>query len=155
MLRMGKLTDYGMVVMTYLGRQPERMVSASEVAGGVKVALPTVSKLLKALAQAGLLASHRGVKGGYHLARAPENITVAEIVSALEGPISLTECSTSTGECDQESVCSIRNNWQKINRVVFNALEDVTLADMIRPQAHVIQDMRGKSLLGHFGSREH
>lgn len=142
MLRMGKLTDYGMVVMTYLGRQPQRMVSAAEVAAGVNLSVPTVSKVLKLLAGAGLLTSHRGVKGGYYLARAPEHTTLAEIITALEGPIAITECSTNTGECEQESICSIRSNWQKINRVVFEALQEVTLATLVRPPSQVIKDMR-------------
>ena len=90
MLRVGKLTDYGTVVMTYLAREPKQLHSANEMAAQLGLALPTVSKILKALVQNGLLVSHRGVKGGYSLALAPEAISVAQIIAAIEGPIALT-----------------------------------------------------------------
>jgi FeS assembly SUF system regulator len=135
MLRVGKLTDYGTVVMTSFARQPQRLHSANELAAELGLALPTVSKVLKALVQHGLLVSHRGAKGGYTLATAPEEISVAQIISAIEGPIALTECSDSMGLCGQETQCSVRGNWQLINRAVREALERVTLADLARPMA--------------------
>jgi len=135
MLRVGKLTDYGTVVMTSFARQPQRMHSANELASELGLALPTVSKVLKALVQHGLLVSHRGAKGGYSLAVAPEEISVAQIISAIEGPIALTECSDSTGVCGQEPQCSVRSNWQRINKAVSEALERVTLAELARPMA--------------------
>src|SRR3569623_983204 len=104
MLRVGKLTDYGTVVMTYLARDARGLHSANEIAAELGLALPTVSKLLKALVQNGLLASHRGVKGGYSLAMAPEDISVARIIAAIEGPIALTECSDAAGESDRLSL---------------------------------------------------
>lgn len=133
MLRMSKLTDYGTVVMTYLACAPERLHVASEIARQVRVAAPTVSKVLKTLVRAGLVASHRGTKGGYTLARPARHITVAEIIDALEGPIGLTECSTQPGQCVQETSCSVRGNWQRINLAVRTALEGVTLAEMVEP----------------------
>ncbi len=133
MLRVGKLTDYGTVVMTCFARQPQRMHSANEMAVELGLALPTVSKVLKSLVQHGLLVSHRGAKGGYSLAAAPEEISVAQIIAAIEGPIALTECSDGTGLCGQETQCSVRGNWQLINRAVRDALEQVTLADLARP----------------------
>ena len=136
MLRVGKLTDYGTVVMTSFARQPQRLHSANELAAELGLALPTVSKVLKSLVQYGLLVSHRGAKGGYSLAAAPEEISVAQIIAAIEGPIALTECSSdSTGLCGQEPQCSVRSNWQRINRAVREALEKVTLADLARPMA--------------------
>jgi FeS assembly SUF system regulator len=133
MLRLSKLTDYGTVVMTHLARTGASILNATEIADQVHIAAPTVSKILKALAREGLVVSQRGVKGGYALARPPEEISVAEMVQALEGPIALTECNTETGLCSQEPCCSIRDNWQRINRVVREALDRVTLADMARP----------------------
>src|SRR3569832_2363707 len=133
MLRVGKLTDYGTVVMTYLARDARGLHSANEIAAELGLALPTVSKLLKALVQNGLLASHRGVKGGYSLAMAPEDISVARIIAAIEGPIALTECSDAAGECEQEPQCSVRTNWQRINRAVHDALVLVSLAELARP----------------------
>jgi len=133
MLRMSKLTDYGTVVMTYLARNQSHLCTAPEIAGSVFLGVPTVSKILKALAKEGLVVSYRGVKGGYSLARPAEQISVARIIDALEGPISFTECSEVSGACVQESVCSIRGNWQRINQVIREALERVSLAELARP----------------------
>jgi FeS assembly SUF system regulator len=139
MLRVGKLTDYGTVVMTAFARQPQRLHSANEIAAELGLALPTVSKVLKALVQHGLLASHRGAKGGYSLAAAPEEISVAQIIAAIEGPIALTECSDTAGLCGQEPQCSVRGNWQRINIAVRDALERVTLAELARPMAQPLR----------------
>lgn len=133
MLRMSKLTDYGTVVMTYLAGEPGRWHTAAEIAGQIHVAVPTVSKILKTLARHGLVQSHRGVKGGYTLARPASQITMAEVISAMEGPFGLTECSSNPGLCVQESSCSVRANWQKVNQAIRRALEGVTLAEMVRP----------------------
>lgn len=133
MLRMSKLTDYGTVILTYLASQPGRLHAASEIAGQIRVAPPTVSKVLKTLVRGGLVASHRGTKGGYALARPAERITVAQVLAVLEGPIGLTECSSNPGQCVQETSCSVRGNWQRINLAIRRALEDVTLAEMVQP----------------------
>lgn len=133
MLRMSKLTDYGTVILTYLASEPGRLHAASEIAAQVRVASPTVSKVLKTLVRGGLVASHRGTKGGYTLARSPERITVAQVLAVLEGPIGLTECSSNPGQCVQETSCSVRGNWQRINLAIRRALEDVTLAEMVQP----------------------
>lgn len=133
MLRVSKLTDYGTVAMAYMARQPEQVHTAAEVAAAVRVAVPTVSKLLKMLAKGGLLLSQRGAKGGYSLSRHPERISVADVIVAIEGPIAFTECSGGSGLCVQERGCSIRANWQFINQVVRDALDKVTLLQMIQP----------------------
>ncbi len=133
MLRVSKLTDYATVVMTCLVGTGDGVQSAQVLAERARLEVPTVSKLLKQLAQAGLVASTRGINGGYRLARAPERITIADIVTAMEGPIGMTECSAHAGLCDHESHCGVRVNWQRINQAIASALEDVTLADMVRP----------------------
>lgn len=133
MLRVSKLTDYATVVMAALAQDADSVRSAQELAERVRLEAPTVSKLLKQLAQAGLVASYRGANGGYRLARAPAQISVAEIVVAIEGPIGMTECGVHAGQCGQESHCEIRVNWQQINRTIEQALQSVTLADMLQP----------------------
>lgn len=133
MLRLSKLTDYGIVVATCLGEAADELLAASEVATRTGVASPTVSKLLKRLTRAGLVSSERGAKGGYRLARPPADIAVAEVVSALEGPVALTECISSRGNCEQESHCNVRANFQLINAAILDALERVSVADMIQP----------------------
>jgi FeS assembly SUF system regulator len=132
MLRVSKLTDYATVVMTVLADAAD-VLSAQDVAACARLELPTVSKLLKQLAHAGLVESFRGVNGGYRLAHEPAHITIAQIVTAMEGPIGMTECSAHVGLCDHESHCGVRVNWQRINQAIAQALDGVTLADMLKP----------------------
>ena len=132
MLRVSKLTDYATVVMTCLAAGDD-MMSAQALAERARLELPTVSKLLKQLAQAGLVASTRGINGGYRLVRAPERITIADIVTAMEGPIGMTECSAHAGLCGHEPHCGVRVNWQRINQAIAQALANVTVADMVKP----------------------
>ena len=132
MLRVSKLTDYATVVMTCLAAG-EGVMSAQALAERARLELPTVSKLLKQLAQAGLVASTRGINGGYRLARAAERISIADIVTAMEGPIGMTECSAHAGLCGHEPHCGVRVNWQRINQAIAGALAKVTLADMQHP----------------------
>lgn len=134
MLRISKLTDYGTVVMTYLARERGRLHAVSEIAGEIRLAAPTVSKILKQLVREGLVVSHRGAKGGYALARRPQDISMIEIIDALEGRVGLTECGSSPGLCAQEAACTIRTNWQRINGAVRDALAGVTLAEMAEPE---------------------
>lgn len=133
MLRVSKLTDYATVVMACLATAGKEVLSAQQLAERAQLEVPTVSKLLKQLAQAGLVDSYRGVNGGYRLARDPQSITVAEIVTAIEGPIGMTECSVHSGQCGRESHCGVRVNWQRISQAITAALVSVTLADMIQP----------------------
>ncbi|MGZ8190949.1 MAG: SUF system Fe-S cluster assembly regulator [Methylococcaceae bacterium] len=133
MLRLSKLTDYATVILSFMAKENMRVCAAMEIATATGIALPTVSKILKLLLNAKVLTSTRGAKGGYALIDVPEKITIATVISALEGPIALTECSISRQGCEQASGCGIHSNWNLINRTIHNALESVTLADMIRP----------------------
>lgn len=135
MFRMAKLTDYGIVILTHFARHPEReALNARELAQDTRLPLPTVGKLLKELVHGGILTSHRGIKGGYSLAQQPEQISMAAIIAALEGPIAITECNTDRiGLCEHESCCPVRTNWQIVNHAIREALEHVTLAEMARP----------------------
>lgn len=134
MLKISKLTDYATVIMSYLAKQGSQRQVATEVSHATGIALPTVSKVLKQLTKAHILNSVRGAHGGYQLARPAEQISVAAIINALEGPIALTECSLSSDNCDHEGHCDISGNWSKINQVIQAALESVTLADMVVPE---------------------
>lgn len=133
MLRLSKLSDYGMVIMTALAREPRGLRNAADLAEEVQIGTPTVSKLLKRLGTAGLVQSERGARGGYRLARAPALIDVAQVIAAIEGPIGLTECSTHNSRCGIESSCTLRGNWQVINDAVRNALADISLSQMAAP----------------------
>jgi FeS assembly SUF system regulator len=134
MLRVTKLTDYATVVLTVLAGEPEAVLSASGLAERAGLEAPTVAKVLKPLAQAGLVQAFRGVAGGYRLARPPREISLVDIVEAMEGPLAMTECSVHAGQCGIEHSCGARANWRRINDVVADALRGVSLADMTAPQ---------------------
>ncbi len=136
MLRISKLTDYGIVLLVRFARdaasssEPAAPLTAREMAEATELPLPVVSKMLKSLAGAQLLDSQRGARGGYSLARDPRQVTVAEIIEALEGPIALMDCTVGPGHCDQESRCGLSTPWLRINRAIQETLEKVTLAEL-------------------------
>lgn len=144
-IRLSRVCDYGVAMLTHLARAPHVQHSASEVAEATGVPAPMASKILKQLGRAGLLASHRGVHGGYGLARPAATITVAEIIEALEGPIALTACvEEGAGDCGIERSCPARANWQRINEAIRRALDEVTLAEMAEaiPPAFLLPEER-------------
>ena len=136
MIRLSRITDYGIVLMVQLVRSADGEAhNARNLAAETDLPVPVVSKVLKLLAREGLLASQRGSKGGYTLARPADDISVPDMITALEGPISLTECTLHPGACQQESRCDVREPWQRINDAVHTALTRITLADLAAPQA--------------------
>jgi FeS assembly SUF system regulator len=131
MIRLNKLTDYAVVVLVQMASDDRRMMTAPRIAEGTGVPLPTVAKLLKILARDGLVRSQRGAGGGYVLGRRAADITVADIVSSVEGPIALTACvDGAEGGCEVELMCPMRGNWDRVNGAIRNALSEVSLADM-------------------------
>ena len=134
MIKLSRMADYGVVLMTQMARERELLRTAPELAQSCGLPLPTVSKILKLLAQGGLLASHRGTKGGYLLAREADDITMADVIGTLDGPIALTDCVGPDGVlCEIEALCPTRTNWRRINDAMVQALSGVTLADMAVP----------------------
>jgi FeS assembly SUF system regulator len=133
MIKLSKMADYGTVVMTAMVHEPERSRSAAEVAAAIHVPVPTVSKILKMLTRGGLLVSVRGVRGGYLLARPSSEITLVDIIHAMDGPIGMTECSVTPGLCTQESGCTVRATWQRVNQAVLGVLREITLDQMVVP----------------------
>ena len=132
MIRITRQTDYGIALMARMASCPQfETHNARDLAKEFRLPLPMVSKTLKLLSKNGLLTSQRGSKGGYFLAKNPEEITVLEIISALDGPIALTDCSFEDfGNCKQEPVCPVSRPWQKINQVLREALGKMNLAEM-------------------------
>ena len=131
MFKLNRLTDYAVVVMSQMSRKPDEVRTAPQISQATGVPLPTVAKLLNALAHGDLITSRRGATGGYALVRPAAEITVAEIIQAVEGPIALTACVEGAGDgCDVESLCPMRGNWNRVNRAIHGALSQVTLADM-------------------------
>jgi len=134
MIKLSKLTDYAIVVMSDLGRPGLPVQTVLQTAERTGVPGPTVAKLMKSLVPAGLMVSQRGAAGGYQLARPPAEISIADIICALEGPIALTACVDGSDDaCGVERLCPMRGNWEKVNRAVRTALETVCLADMMFP----------------------
>jgi FeS assembly SUF system regulator len=134
MIRLSRLADYGIVIMTRFARTPGHLLTAPEVATQTRIPQPMVSKILKTLAREGMLRSHRGAKGGYSLGLDPHRLSVADVIGALEGPIALTACvEHGSGDCEIEQFCPARSNWRRLNDAVRAALDQVSLADMASP----------------------
>lgn len=130
MLRISRLTDYATVVLARLAVDPGRQYTATELAAETHIAAPTVSKVLKQLHRHELVASTRGLRGGYRLARSAAEITAADILVALEGPLALTECARRPGRCSIQETCSTGRSWQRVSHAIRRALESVTLLEL-------------------------
>jgi FeS assembly SUF system regulator len=130
MLRISRLTDYATVILANLASQPELVQTATALAEQTRIAAPTVSKLLKQLQKANLVVSTRGLHGGYQLARAPAEISAADILDALEGPVALTDCAAGQGHCGIEENCRVSRVWQRLNQAIRRSLTEVTLAQL-------------------------
>ena len=131
MLRVTKLTDYATVLLSALAEAPIRVHSAADLAERSRLEATTVSKVLKPLTHAGLVSSFRGVSGGYRLARAPGQISLIEIVEAMEGRLGMTECSGEHSSCEHQPHCGVQGPWRRINDVIADALRGMSLAEML------------------------
>jgi len=135
MFRLNRLTDYGVVVLSQISLESGALCSAQHIARHTGVPLPTVAKVLNILQREHLVDSHRGAAGGYTLSRPANEIKVSEVIEALEGPIALTACvENAEGHCEVESLCPMRGSWDRVNRAIRDALERVSLAEMVGAQ---------------------
>jgi FeS assembly SUF system regulator len=156
MLRMSKLADYALVLLTHMAQQGlGQVTTAQELAARSRVPLPTVSKILKELSKAGVVISHRGRCGGYSLARPAAQISVAAVVEALEGPVALTECSGTDGGCSLEPVCVAKGHWGPISRAIHRTLQRLPLSalgprpvQLRRPTVNAAQPPATRNLTG-------
>jgi len=135
MLRLSKLTDYAVVVLIrlcdgdYHGR--DCIQTSPGIAAVTGIPEPTVAKVLKGLAAAGMVSSQRGARGGYRLARSLDAITVADVIIAVDGPIALTACVDGSSVCcDVQAVCAVKGRWDVVNTAIQQSLSAITLADM-------------------------
>jgi len=142
MLQINKLTDYATIILSFLALRPEKKFSANGIAEKTSIAAPTVSKLLKLLSKYGLVISFRGTEGGYQLARSATQMTLADVITAIEGNMAITEC-CATYTCTLNSLCAVKDNWQFINKKIIAALASITIHDMIRPLAGHSIALRG------------
>ena len=136
MLKISKLTDYGLLASVYLARKEGQVVAAREIAEFYHLPVPMITKVLKTLHIGGLISSHRGVGGGYSFDGDAESVTLGNLIDMLEGPWDLTECETfdDHGEatCSIRIACPSRRFMFGINRAIKGAFEQVTLGDLVR-----------------------
>ena len=130
MLRISKLADYAIIVMSYMGAQTLTSFSALQLATANHIALPTVRKLLKLLLKAELLSSNRGASGGYCLTRAAVMITLMDVIEAVDGNFALTECNDPIKQCAKGKCCHVKTNWQVINGAIKKILASINIAQM-------------------------
>ncbi|MEJ2415692.1 MAG: SUF system Fe-S cluster assembly regulator [Exilibacterium sp.] len=135
MLKIGRLADYGLLIAHYLEQRAEQ-VTTEEIARGTFIPVATARKLLKYLVDGGIVASRRGLRGGYQLARPGPEISIADVIQAVEGPIALTECNRGSGNCELEPTCALRDSWSFINDLVTDRLKTFTLADIASDMRH-------------------
>jgi len=129
MLKISKLTDYAILILGEMAVTQETILSAASLAELLKLPLPTVSKILKILSEAELVTSIRGSVGGYRLLKPATEISLADVILAMENRIALTECSDQNGLCSRTSFCTMQKNWQKINKLVVNMLAKWSILD--------------------------
>ena len=136
MLRITKESDYGITLLAAMAeRAPGEIHTARALADRAGLPLPMVSKILRSLARANVVTSHRGVSGGYSLDRPARETSVAQVIRAIEGPISMVQCGIEPGVCDQEPLCPSRVGWARISREIEAAPERIPVSEIcVAPQ---------------------
>jgi len=130
MLRISKMTDYATVLLARLASVPDRQLTAGQLSTLTRLTTPTVSKVMKLLHRRQLVSSTRGLHGGYRLARPAADITAAQILDALEGPMALIECAQRPHRCGIESTCGVGRAWQRVNLAIRRSLQEITLLEL-------------------------
>ncbi len=134
MIKLSKLSDYAIVVLSRLAVEKGAIVTTSWLSTETGIPEPTVSKVLKLLSKQKIVLSVRGANGGYKMERAPADITVTELITALDGPIALTTCLDSTQHnCMIDALCPLKGGWSKVNHAIKSALDNVALSDLLIP----------------------
>lgn len=134
MIKLGKLTDYAIAVMGQLAHEGMgNSRSASHISGKTAIPEPTVAKILKLLSKGNLVTSERGSMGGYRLVKAANLISIGEIITAMEGPVSIVSCVESHDNCGVAGSCPTKSSWNRVNEAIKSALESVKLAEMLAP----------------------
>ena len=133
MIKLTKMTDYAVVCLGTLARRPGNSMSATELSKETGLALYTVQKLLKLLvSKSDFIRANRGAFGGYILNKNSSEISIVEIIEALDGPITLTSCvDKSESFCEASDICFLGGKWNKINEIIRKSLKDVSLNDLL------------------------
>jgi Rrf2 family protein len=139
MLKLTKKADYGLIALKHLATLPSgRSSSAKEIAETYHIPLPLLSKVLQKLGREGFLQSEHGTNGGYRLGRDARDISTLEVIRSIDGPIILTACFTSHGECDQSAHCSVREPLRKVHEGILRLLGSISIADLAQDEMHDI-----------------
>jgi Rrf2 family protein len=143
MLRLSKKADYALMAMKHLALRGDRSSSSSarEIAEQYDIPIELLAKVLQRLVRGGLLASHQGTRGGYQLARLPTMISVADVIQAIEGPVTVTACATDEGTCEQYAKCNVRDPLWRVRERILAALGECTIAELandttVMPSSH-------------------
>jgi len=139
MIRISKLTDYALVIMAFLSKDPDNFAQTSDIALNTHIAKPTAAKILKILAKQGLISSHRGTNGGYKITNSPTNISVADVIEVIEGPMAIMDCTLGEQHCAIYKNCSINTPWVQINRVLVKCLDTIKLSDL-QPGSNIYEE---------------
>ena len=130
-MKLSKMTDYAVILLAEMAKD-NRLSSASFLAAKTMLPEPTVSKLLKLLSRQKIIRSVRGINGGYQLVQNPDQITIAHVMMATEGPFLLTPCADQDNDCcSRLQNCSMRGKWSPLNQAMNHALESVSLSQMM------------------------
>ena len=131
MLRLSKKADYALIAMKHLTVHSDRgAASAREIAEQYDIPIELMAKVLQRLVRRGLLASHHGTRGGYQLAHKATQISVADVIQAIEGPVSVTACSTEDSQCEQYAKCNVRDPLWRVRERILAALGECTIAEL-------------------------
>ena len=132
MLRLSKKSDYALIAMKHLATRPDGGASSSarEISESYDIPLELLAKVLQRLVRARLLVSVQGTRGGYRLGRSAALISVADVIQAVDGPVTVTACSDTDHNCDQFTKCSIRDPLWKIKNRILESLNTVSVAEM-------------------------
>ena len=150
MLRLSKKADYALIAMKHLALRGDRgSSSAREIAEQYDIPIELMAKVLQRLVRRGLLASHQGTRGGYQLARVPALISVADVIQAIDGPVTVTACLTDEGACDQFSKCSVRDPLRRVRERIVAALDECTIAELASDTTPAVQTTRAAVLHTH------
>lgn len=137
MIRFSKMADYGVLLLGHLARQEGHLASASELAESAHMPRPVVANLLKSFREVGLLDSRRGAQGGYVLVRDPDEITLLDVLSAVDGPVQLIDCAVADlpTQCDYEDVCLSRSPMKSVHERIVDLLRATTLRELMTDHA--------------------
>lgn len=131
MIILSKLADYGVIVASHLAALAPAQANAVQIAAETRLPPATVAKVLKLLARGGIVSALRGAGGGYRLARSARDISIAEIVAAIDGGFAMTQCTAAAGPCERHEFCATRPHWARINQAVGHALDGISLDEMV------------------------